>query len=137
MEKSMESSLIFVNGCHAEWTIRFMTVYQDGVIMDAEFSSHASSGNKEWALGTKGAVKLLVAQGGVWQEIMVEYNLPKGYLHLTAVTAKSFSHTLLDGIFKQFFIRKGKVIQFLSVRSFSNHASVSSDRVLTIRIPTA
>ncbi|WP_046174457.1 hypothetical protein [Domibacillus indicus] len=138
MEKqkgSMESSLIFVNGRQEDCMIRFMTVYQDGLVVDAEFTRRGGLEKKEWCLGSKGSVKMVVAEKGSWQEIMINYSLAEGYFHLTAVTAPSLSRSVVLSIANQFFIRKGKTTQFLAVHSLFKHMQLQYERFLLIRIP--
>ncbi|MCP3761267.1 hypothetical protein NLX67_02535 [Domibacillus sp. A3M-37] len=138
MEKpneSMESSLVFVNGRQEDCMIRFMTVYQEGLVIDAKFTKRAAPTEKEWSLGIKGAVKMIVSEKDSWQEIIIDYSLPEGYLHLTAVTALSLSKSVVLSIANQFFIRKGEAVQYLSTRALLEHAPIQCERFLTIRIP--
>ncbi|WP_050179785.1 hypothetical protein [Domibacillus robiginosus] len=138
MEKpneAMESSLIFVNGRKEDCMIRFMTVYQEGLILDAEFTPFAEPAEKEWNLGERGAVKLIVAQKGSWQEIMIDYNLSEGYLHITAVTASFLSKSVMISIARRFFIRRGEAVQYLSARALLSHTEGQPERFLLIDIP--
>lgn len=132
---SLESSLIFVNGRQEDCMIRFMTVYQEGLIMDAEFIRSDVLSEKEWHLGIKGAIKMIVAEKGSWQEIIINYSLPEGYLHLTAVTAVSLSKSVVMSLANQFFIRKGEAVQYLSTRALLEYAPIQCERFLIIRIP--
>lgn len=138
MEKPNEAvkgSLIFVNGRKDDCRIRFMTVYQEGIILDAEFTPFAEPAEKEWPLGERGAVKLIVAQAGSWQEIIIDYNLSEGYLHVTAVTASVLSKSVVLSIASRFFIRRGEAVQYLSTRALLNHIEVQPERFLLIDIP--
>ncbi|OES45024.1 hypothetical protein [Domibacillus iocasae] len=138
MEKpneSLESSLIFVNRRQEDCMIRFMTVYQEGLVIDAEFTRQAALAQKKWCLGLKGMVKMTVAENGSWQEVMIEYSLPEGYLYLTAVTALSLSKSVVLSIANQFFIRKGDAVQYLSTRALLKHAPIQCERFLIIRVP--
>ncbi|WNS81267.1 hypothetical protein RRU94_10695 [Domibacillus sp. DTU_2020_1001157_1_SI_ALB_TIR_016] len=138
MEKpneAVESSLIFVNGRKDDCMIRFMTVYQEGLILDAEFTPFAQPAEKEWHLGEKGAIKMIVAHKGVWQEVIIDYNLSEGYLYITAVTASFLSKSVMMSIARRFYIRRGEAVQFLSARALLHHTEAQPERCLLIDIP--
>lgn len=135
-KKSKDGSLVFVIRRNSNCVIHFMTVYQEGLIIDAEFTKPSFYEEKEWDIGPKGAVKMIISQGGAWQEIMIDYCLQKGYIHLTAVTALYLTKPILSSIASQFFIRKGTMLQFLSAESIYEMKTLKKERFVTIRIPT-
>lgn len=134
-KKAQNGSFVFTVGQNDGCIIRYMTVYREGLVIDAEFTKPSISGEKEWELGEKGAVKLIVSEGGSWQEIMIDYCLKEGYINLTAITALYLTKSIISSIANQFFIRKGNMLQFLSTRSIHDDVSLNKERFVAIRIP--
>jgi hypothetical protein len=131
-----DGSLVFLTEENAECCIRLMTLFQENVVVDAEFMKPSHVMEREWLLGEKGAIKITAAENGVWKELLINYCLKEGIITVTAVRPSYLSVRTISSIASQFFIRKGNMLQFLSVRSICESILFKNKKVSTISIST-
>lgn len=128
--------LVFSTEENAECCIRLMTLFQENVVVDAEFIKPSYAMNLEWPLGEKGAIKITAAESGTWKELLIHYCLKEGIITVTAIKPSYLSVRTISSIASHFFIRKGNMLQFLSVRSICENSLFKNKTVRTVSIYT-
>ncbi|OLN24066.1 hypothetical protein BTO30_01205 [Domibacillus antri] len=135
-KRRTDGALVFLVERNAACCIRMMTMYQKDLIVDTEFMKPSPVMNEEWVLGERGTIKIIAAESGILKELMIDYCLKKGYIHVIALSPSYLSADTISSIASQFFIRKGNILQFLSPRSISGSILLEKERVSMITIPT-
>ncbi|OMP66703.1 hypothetical protein [Domibacillus epiphyticus] len=135
-KRRINGSLVFLVERNAECSIRMMTMYQEDLIVDAEFMKQSPIMDEEWVLGEKGTIKITAVESGAWKEMLIDYCLKEGYIRLTALSPSYLSAITVSSIANQFFIRKGNSMKFLSARTILDIVQFEKEPVSRITIPT-
>lgn len=128
--------LVFSTKENAECCIRLMTLFQENVTIDAEFIEPSPVLDHEWLLGEKGAIKITAAESGAWKELVIHYCLKEGIITVTAIKPSYLSVRTISSVASQFFIRKGNMLQFLSVPSICESLFFKNKAIQTVSIYT-
>ncbi|MGG3449186.1 hypothetical protein [Domibacillus aminovorans] len=128
--------LVFSTKENAECCIRLMTLFQENVVIDAEFVKPSYDMEREWLLGEKGTIKITASESGNWKELLIHYCLKEGIITVTAIKPSYLSVRTISSIASQFFIRKGNMLQFLSVRSIGESILFKNKTARTVSIYT-